>query len=141
MQNTNAEAPAICPISYALDVISAKWTVEILREMAMGSVRTRAFLRAIPGISMKSLLQRLKALQGAGLISRAAFGEKSLRVEYTITNRGERVLRILTELMEIAGEMMPISCHCSIAGACENDIQCPRRRTPVKRENSKSQSI
>jgi DNA-binding HxlR family transcriptional regulator len=128
MQNTSGAAPIICPIDYVLDVLSAKWTVDILRELAINPVRTRAFLKVIPGLSMKSLLQRLKALQEAGLITRAVFGEKSLRVEYTITNRGERVLKILTELMEIAGEIVPVSCRCPIAGACGDAINCPRRR-------------
>ncbi|MBS2010369.1 MAG: helix-turn-helix transcriptional regulator [Cyanobacteria bacterium SZAS TMP-1] len=127
MQDSSSVEPALCPINSVLDVISAKWTVEILRELALGSMRTRAFLRVIPGISMKSLLQRLKALQDAGMISRTAFGEKSLRVEYSITPRGQRVLAIYSELLDLASEMMEVSCCCSITGACANEISCPNR--------------
>lgn len=125
-----------CPISYMLDVISAKWTVEILREVAINPVRTRAFLKAIPGLSMKSLLQRLQVLQAAGLILRTDFHEKPLRVEYSITKRGERIYKVMIELMDIAAETMAIQCKCPMDCSCVGEHHCPKRRVRLERNNN-----
>lgn len=136
MLEVNSEETPVCPISYILDVISAKWTVEILREVAIGPVRTRAFLKVVPGLSMKSLLQRLQALQAAGLVLRTDFNEKPLRVEYSITKRGERIFKIMIELMQISAEMMPVSCKCPMDCACDGDFSCPKRRLRPERHNN-----
>jgi DNA-binding HxlR family transcriptional regulator len=94
---------SICPISKVLELISAKWTVEILREVALKPVRTREFLRVIPGLSMKSLQERLKALLAAGMIERIVFQEKLPRVEHTITPRGQRLFRYDERVQRISG--------------------------------------
>ncbi len=120
----------LCPISMILDLISAKWTVQILRELALGPVRTRKFLKVIPGLSMKSLQERLKALQATGMIIRIEYDEKLPRVEHTITSRGQRLYSVLSELKNIASEIVDSSCKCSLEGFCETEIQCPSRREP-----------
>jgi DNA-binding HxlR family transcriptional regulator len=64
-----------CPISRLLEIISAKWTVEILREISIAPTRTRQFLRLIPGLSMKSLQFRLKELEKFGLLERIEYDQ------------------------------------------------------------------
>ena len=121
---------SICPITKALDLISAKWTVEILRELALKPIRTREFLKAIPGLSMKSLQERLKALLAAGMIKRIVFEEKLPRVEHTITPRGERLFRLMSELKEIAAEIEATDreCKCPLEGFSKEEMDCPKRR-------------
>lgn len=129
---------SICPITKTLDLISAKWTVEILRELALRPVRTREFIKAIPGLSMKSLQERLKALVAAGMITRVAFQEKLPRVEHTITARGQRLFVLLSELKEIAEEIgaSDMECKCPLEGFGQEQMNCPKRREPVKRSSS-----
>ena len=98
MQNLTTDTDQSCPIVPLLDLMSAKWTVQILRELALGPVRTRRFLRVIPGLSMKTLQERIKALQSAGMISRKVYDEKLPHVEHTITERGRRLFVIMSEL-------------------------------------------
>lgn len=114
-----------CPITSVLDLISAKWTVYILRELAFGPIRTMQFLQFIPGISMKSLQERLKALTASGMISRQEFDEKIPHVEYTITDRGRRLFAIMSDLKELAAEIESVTCKCSMEGFCENEVSCP----------------
>lgn len=117
-----------CPIVSILSLISAKWTVYILRELALDSVRTRQFLRLIPGLSMKSLQERLKALEAAGMITRTVFDEKIPRVKHTITDRGRRLFAIMCELKELAVEIEPANCKCSLEGVCETEMHCLQGR-------------
>jgi DNA-binding HxlR family transcriptional regulator len=124
---------APCPITNALDLISAKWTVEILRELALKPVRTREFLKVIPGLSMKSLQERLKALLAAGMITRIVFQEKLPRVEHTITPLGRRLFGLMSELKEIAAEIgvASVECQCPLEGFGKEQMNCPKRREPL----------
>ncbi|MBX9689574.1 MAG: helix-turn-helix transcriptional regulator [Candidatus Obscuribacterales bacterium] len=117
-----------CPIDLVLNLLSAKWTVQILRELALGPVRSRRFLRLIQGLSMKSLQERLKALHLAGMIKRVDYEEKIPHVEYSITERGRRLFTIMSEVKDIAAEIVEHSCKCSIEGFTEAEMQCPSRR-------------
>ncbi|MBX3073332.1 helix-turn-helix transcriptional regulator [Candidatus Obscuribacterales bacterium] len=127
-----------CPITSVLNLISAKWTVQILRELAIGPVRTRRFLKVIPGLSMKSLQERLKALQASGMITRQEFDERIPRVEHTITERGRRLFSVLTILKDIEAELTPLTCKCSLEGNSEAEMDCPMRRAPILKCKSTS---
>ncbi|MBK7841032.1 MAG: helix-turn-helix transcriptional regulator [Candidatus Obscuribacter sp.] len=130
MQNLTTDTDQSCPIVPLLDLMSAKWTVQILRELALGPVRTRRFLRVIPGLSMKTLQERIKALQSAGMISRKVYDEKLPHVEHTITERGRRLFVIMSEIKEMAAETSAVSCKCPLQGCSEADTDCPERRVP-----------
>lgn len=135
-----------CPIISVLDLISAKWTVEILRELAIQPTRTRQFLARIPGLSMKCLVERLKELERYGMLVRIEFDEKVLHVEYAITDRGRKLYSIMTALKELASEFMEVTCKCPMEhGAAQVEFfgesveeqtqaeewfRCPLRRTP-----------
>lgn len=131
MQNPSTDTDQSCPIVPLLDLMSAKWTVQILRELALGPVRTRRFLRVIPGLSMKTLQERIKALHSAGMISRKVYDEKLPHVEHTITERGRRLFFVMSEIREIAAEMDTVSCKCPMQGCSEADTVCPDRSVPA----------
>lgn len=139
--NTKFDSKSTCPINVVLDLISAKWTVQILREVALGPVRTRRFLKVIPGLNMKSLQERLKALQASGMITRIEYDEKLPRVEHVITERGRRLFSVMSELKGIAGEIVDVNCKCPLEGFSESDIDCPERREPVSRRAKHQASI
>lgn len=120
-----------CPISSLLDLISAKWTVQILREVAIQTTRTRRFLVHIPGLSMKSLRQRLQVLEDAGMVLRIQYDQRPLRVEYSITERGRKLFGVMEALKELAEEWMPADCQCPMESGCDvkaGDFSCPHRR-------------
>lgn len=133
---------ATCPMNLMLEIISAKWTVEILRELALQPTRTRKFLLHIPGLSMKTLCRRLQIMEAAGLISRHEYPGKPLKVEYRLTSYGQQLCRILEQLKALEGEMNGTckSCVCSLEDACLADpekFDCPQRRNKSARLASK----
>ena len=123
-----------CPVSKVLEIISAKWTVEILRELALQATRTRRFLLHIPGLSMKTLCRRLHDLEESGLISRHEFPGKVMKVEYRLTQNGVKLCHILELIKQLEEDMNTtcIACKCSLEkeqfGQPEQ-IECPYRRT------------
>ncbi|HEY9734359.1 MAG TPA: helix-turn-helix domain-containing protein [Drouetiella sp.] len=125
-----------CPISRLLDIIAAKWSVEILREVSIMPTRTNKFLRVVPGLSTKSLQIRLKELEKYGLIERKEFDVLPRHVEHSITERGLKVLSIYMQIKEVADEMFHTSCECPMQRTEETklcgEVRCPER--PVGRD-------
>jgi len=134
--NSGCDNKMTCPITHTLDLISAKWTVEILRELALKPVRTREFLTFIPGLSMKSLQERLKALLAAGMITRTVFEQKLPKVVHTITPRGQRLFLVMSELKAIASEISESEqlCQCPLEGFGKDEMNCPKRRPLTPRQ-------
>lgn len=125
-----AASPGQCPISLVLNIISAKWTVEILRECAQKPTRTRTLLRLIPGLSMKCLQERLKELEKHGLIVRKEYDVLPRRVEHFITPRGQKVLSIYMLMKSLAEEIFEVSCVCPMDTSKDellNEPECPNR--------------
>lgn len=87
-----------------LDVAAAKWTVEIWHQLNVSPTRTRRFLTLIPGLTMKSLRQRLQQLEVLGIVNRKELMQRPLRVEYSLTDRGRRFGDVLALADRIADE-------------------------------------
>ncbi len=72
-----------------LQVFFNKWVVEILIVLGQrGTVRFNALKASLPGISGRTLTQRLRDLEEQGLVKRRLFDEMPVRVEYSLTKRG-----------------------------------------------------
>jgi DNA-binding HxlR family transcriptional regulator len=59
-----------CPIALAAEVLTERWTPLVIRELLCGSVRFNDLQRGVPRMSSSLLVQRLKALQFAGVVER-----------------------------------------------------------------------
>lgn len=80
----------ICPIARSLAVVGDRWTLLILRELAMG---TKYFddLQAQTGMSSHLLSQRLKRLEKDGVVERKLYSKKPVRYEYRQTEIGKEL--------------------------------------------------
>jgi DNA-binding HxlR family transcriptional regulator len=87
---------AVCPVARTARIISGKWTMLIIRDLASGVKRFNQLERSLHGISPKTLSERLRSLEEEGVILRQTFAEVPPRVEYTLTEKG----RDLTEMVE-----------------------------------------
>lgn len=99
MQDICAEIQ--CPVQYVLDLISGKWSILILRELFTGDRRTHELLEALPGLSTKVLMQRVRALEKHGLIQRHIYAEVPPHVEYSLTAKGREIQPVLVALREV----------------------------------------
>lgn len=87
-----------CPIEGAMVLLSGRWRALILYYLSKGSMRFNALRRANAGISQQMLTRELRALEDAGVISRTAFPEVPPRVEYALTEAGERLMPVIDAL-------------------------------------------
>lgn len=84
-------------------IVSGKWTLLMLRDLANGPCRFTQLERSLAGISPRTLSQRLKVLEDEGIIQRAVYPEAPPRVEYTLTQKGVALIPIV-EAMRLYGE-------------------------------------
>jgi DNA-binding HxlR family transcriptional regulator len=89
-----------CPVCRTADVICAKWTLLLVRELADGRSRFCELERALVGISPRTLSLRLRALEEEEIVERHEFGEVPPRVEYALTEKGRALLPIIDDMRE-----------------------------------------
>ncbi len=92
-----------CPVFATARIVTGKWTLLILRDLAHKPCRFSELERSLAGISTRTLAQRLRALEEEGLISREAHAEAPPRVEYRLTPKGKDVVPIV-DAMRCYGE-------------------------------------
>lgn len=82
-----------------LNVLSGKWKLGILSRMFNGEpVRPSQLLKESPDTTRKVLLQQLKELETAGIISKTTYAEVPPRVEYRLTSLGATLKPVLQAL-------------------------------------------
>jgi DNA-binding HxlR family transcriptional regulator len=72
----------------ALDLLSSKWSVDVLLALGDGSRRYHELLSDLEPISEKVLTQTLRAMERDGLIGRRVHAEVPPRVDYALTPLG-----------------------------------------------------
>lgn len=92
-----------CPVARTAQIISGKWTLLIIRDLATGVKRFNQLERSLHGISPKTLSERLRTLEEEGIIFRQTFSEVPPRVEYSLTAKGCDLVYVI-ESMRSYGE-------------------------------------
>ena len=88
----------------ALDLVSGKWSVDVLYLLASGTRRYSEVFYEVGEISKKTLTQTLRALERDGLISRRVHPEVPPKVEYSLTPLGWSITGPLMTMYEWAAE-------------------------------------
>ncbi len=96
----------VCPVLKTADIISGKWTLLILRDLSEGINRFSALERSLSGISPKTLSERLKGLERAGIISRRSFAEVPPRVEYSLTDMGLDLIPLIDHMRDYGSKWL-----------------------------------
>jgi DNA-binding HxlR family transcriptional regulator len=82
--------------------LGCKWTLHVLGQVRAGVVRPSALVRSADGLTRKVLNERLAKLVHYGVLAKRSYPEIPPRVEYGLTEFGERFIAILDaiELLE-----------------------------------------
>ena len=86
---------AECAVACTADIIGSKWTAMIVHDLSEGPRRFSELERACPGISPRTLSERLDTLERQGIVARQSFPESPPRVEYELTLKGQALLPII----------------------------------------------
>lgn len=87
-------------IATAMQIIGAKWTALILRDLYEGPKRFGELERSLAGVSPRTLSQRLDDLEQCGIITKQAFAEVPPRTEYSLTDKGQDLVPVLQQMAE-----------------------------------------
>lgn len=96
-------AKRTCPIAQVADIVGDYCTVLIIRDLVGGAKRFGELERSLAGVSTRTLVKKLKILEGHGMVRREEFRERPPRVEYSLTGKG-RQLSSITKAMKAYGE-------------------------------------
>ncbi len=112
-----------CPIQFVVDLLGNKWSILVLRELFSGDRRTNELLKALPGISTKTLMVRLRELETHGLVERRIYAEIPPRVEYSLTAKGREIQPVMTALHQVGSQWLEQdTCVCPLQGEV-NSVQ------------------
>ena len=87
-----------CAVAATAELIAAKWTPLIVHDLSEGPRRFKELESACPGISPRTLSERLDMLEGQGVLVRHSYPESPPRVEYELTDKGRALLPIIREM-------------------------------------------
>lgn len=89
-----------CPVGCCAEIISGKWTLLVIRDLAAGTCRFCELERSLAGISPRTLSLRLRALEEHGIIERHTYPEVPPRVEYGLTPKGTALVPLIEDMRD-----------------------------------------
>ena len=95
-----------CPVCHTAEIISGKWTLLLIRDLADGRCRFCELERSLEGISPRTLSLRLRALEAEGIIERRTYPEVPPRVEYKLTAKGEALVPLIEQMRSYGREWL-----------------------------------
>ena len=87
-----------CPFFTTQKILSGKWTILILHLLEDKSVRFNELQRSLGTITQATLPKQLKQLEQDGLINRKVYAQIPPKVEYSLTDIGQKFQAVLNEL-------------------------------------------
>jgi DNA-binding HxlR family transcriptional regulator len=87
-----------CAVAACTEILGAKWTALIIHDLSEGARRFTELEAACPGISPRTLSERLRALEEQAIVERRSYPERPPRVEYELTEKGRALLPIIGEM-------------------------------------------
>ena len=91
------------PLEVANSFLSKKWTISIITTIGnFKRLRFNDIVKRVEGITGKTLAERLKELERLKLVKRIVYKEIPPRVEYELTQKGEKLMKVIVPLIEWA---------------------------------------
>lgn len=88
-----------CSVARTLELVGAKWTLLVVRELLLGSHRFDEIARHT-GAPRDILTARLRRLEAEGLVTRVQYEERPPRFEYRLTDLGYSLGPIIATMRE-----------------------------------------
>ncbi len=88
-----------CPIAASLELVGERWSLLVVREIAMGATRFSDIVRGT-GAPRDRIAARLKTLASAGVVTRVPYQSAPPRDEYRLTDAGRALIPVLDALLD-----------------------------------------
>jgi DNA-binding HxlR family transcriptional regulator len=94
-----------CGLARALDVVGERWSLLVVRELLVGPARYGQLAAGLPGIASNLLADRLRRLEGAGVVERRLDPGRNGAV-YALTPWGEGLREAVDALVRWSAPLM-----------------------------------
>ena len=101
------DGPRDCAIADALDLVGDRWSLLVLRELALGVHRFNE-IHQNTGAPRETLAARLHKLEDAGIIGRRQYSQRPPRDEYVLTDAGRALMPVLRSLRKWGEQYAPV---------------------------------
>ena len=88
----------VCPFVTAQRLIQGKWAILILHHLSAGTTRFNELQRKMPKMTHATLSSQLKQLEAEGLIIRTEYPQIPPKVEYSLSEIGEKFAPVLESI-------------------------------------------
>lgn len=88
-RKTREFARSPCAVASSLDIVGDKWSLLVIRDLMRGKSTFGELLESPERIPTNLLADRLRRLEEAGLVRKAAYQERPVRYAYSLTGKGE----------------------------------------------------
>ncbi len=89
----------VCPYVTSQKVLTGKWSIYIMYVLSQGPIRFNELQRHMPEeMTHTTLSRQLKALEEEGLIKRVEYSQIPPKVEYSLSEIGEKFSAVLDAL-------------------------------------------
>jgi DNA-binding HxlR family transcriptional regulator len=95
-----------CAVAATAEIVATKWTPLIVHDLSEGPRRFMELEHACPGISPRTLSERLDMLARQDVVIRRSYPESPPRVEYELTAKGRALLPIIREMRKFGRAWM-----------------------------------
>jgi DNA-binding HxlR family transcriptional regulator len=95
-------APVPEEVRRAAGLLERRWTVSILWASYEGAIRFNEIKQSVGEIPPRTLAQRLVELEEAGVLERRVIDARPPRVEYRLTDEGQRLKHVVDAVVRFA---------------------------------------
>ena len=106
-ESRSYETQQDCPVARTLDVVGERWTFLVLRDLSWGRMKFSELQESLPGISANLLSDRLKKLEGHGMVERVFYSDHPPRAEYKLSAKGKAFVPVLKAMRAYGDEWEP----------------------------------
>lgn len=94
------------PVEFALQFIGGTWKMPILWRLNQATLRYGELKKTLPHISDKVMTTQLRELEANGYIERKVYAVVPPKTEYSLTERGRRVMPLITQIRDYGLQLM-----------------------------------
>ncbi|PYG88706.1 HxlR family transcriptional regulator [Ruminiclostridium sufflavum DSM 19573] len=88
----------ICPFVTAQKLLTGKWTLLIMRNLSIRTIRFNELQRELPNLTQSTLTKQLRMMEENGLIIRTVYNQIPPKVEYSLSELGNHFKPVLDAL-------------------------------------------
>jgi DNA-binding HxlR family transcriptional regulator len=117
-----------CAVANSLDIVGDKWSLLVVRDLLHGKRTYGELVDSPERIPTNILADRLKRLEGAGIIVASAYQQRPVRFSYSLTPKGRALGEVLLAFVRWGKQHIPGTVALN-QGPANGGSAVPARRT------------